>query len=288
MGCGASPKSPVKEATQVTPVKEVTPSTSSQDSGSTKKPFSEVPPRKLYAIKDAFKAIDVDKKGSIDSSELEALLKKIGNADLSEQERQELFQNLDKDKSGEIQYSEFVEWVVSKEGDGDALENWVVNKGMVELHQAAIAGDVDSIKKLVDSGHKVNAGDVMNVTPLHFAARRGQPAAAAALLEAKADVSARTEDTKRMPLHAAGENGSVPIIELLLNGKADINAMDVRGRAPLHWSCCSSKEDATVVLLKAKADVNIKSNAGYTPYALAEDWSTFNLAQLVKSHGGTR
>jgi len=288
MGCGASSTKASKPA----PASEPAPAAKSAGP-------PEVPPRKLMALKEAFGAIDHNHTGSIDSSELKDLLGRVGYEDFSEEDRTQLLQSMDKNGDSKIEFGEFVGWVLSHEGNSDAINDsiseWALKKGLGDLHNAAIKGDAEKIQAFLDSstgcGKKrvslVNAGDVTNVTPLHYACRVGNVECARCLLGEGADIAARTSDTKRQPLHAAAENGSAEVVRLLLENKAEINATDGRTRTPLHWAVCSSKEEAASELLKAKADVNATSAAGYTPLAMATDWSNIQLVELIKKNGGT-
>jgi len=264
------------------------PEARSSGSRITKNAGPEGPPKKLLAIREAFDAIDTNKSGNINASELKDLLDSVGPDDLTDTDRDEILKSMDKDNGGMVEFREFAEWVLEKEDANDAIASWSLTKGLSELHTAAIEGNEASIRRLLDDGQKVNIGDVGGVTPLHYACRVGSGPAAAALLEKKADVAARTSDTKRMPLHAAAEKGCTDLVELLLAANADINAKDGRDRTPLHWACCSSREAAAAALLKAGAEVNGKSIAGYTPFAMAQDWSTMSMADLVQSYGGER
>jgi len=282
MGCGASPKAKPVEPQPVAPA-----AAAPSEGPKTPSKESEIPPKKLLAIKAAFQAIDTNKSGSIDTKELSVLVGKVGAA-LSEKDQQDLLKTMDKDGSTTISFAEFTEWVVHSEGLDDAIANWTTTKGLGEVHNAAIAGDAAKIKSLIEAGGLVNARDVTDVTPLHYAARVGKAEAATALIEMKADVTAVTSDAGRMPLHAAAENGSVEVIKILVAAGAPLDAKDVRERTPLHWACCSSREEAAIELINCGADLNVKSAAGYTPYAMAQDWSTMQLADLIESKGGAR
>jgi len=284
MGCGATPKQGKDEA-GAAPAPGAAPAAAPAPA-EPKQP--EVPPKKLIAIKAAFQAIDADGSGRINAKELKGLLDKIGQNDLSDQDKEALLKSMDKDSGGEIDFAEFVEWVLANAGANDAVANWSSNKGLGDVHHAAIAGDAEKIKSLVAAGSQVTARDINDVTPLHYACRFGKAESAKALIECKADVSAIASDTKRMPLHAAAENGSTEVIEILLAAGAEVNALDGRLRTPLHWACCSSREAAAALLLESGADVNGKSSAGYTPFAFAQDWSTMALADMVAAKGGTR
>ena len=69
----------------------------------------------LCYLKQEFDLYDEDNSGFIDLNELRELLEKLGE-DLSEEELQQAFQELDQDASGEIEFFEFVEWFTSEDG----------------------------------------------------------------------------------------------------------------------------------------------------------------------------
>ena len=68
----------------------------------------------LCYLKQEFDLYDEDNSGFIDLNELRELLEKLGE-DLSEDELQQAFHELDQDSSGEIEFFEFVEWFTSEE-----------------------------------------------------------------------------------------------------------------------------------------------------------------------------
>lgn len=63
----------------------------------------------LCYLKQEFDAYDADKSGYIDVKELKGLLEKLGE-DLSDEDLNQAFKELDSDNSGEIEFFEFVEW----------------------------------------------------------------------------------------------------------------------------------------------------------------------------------
>src|SRR3712207_5501858 len=74
------------------------------------------------------------------------------------------------------------------------------------LHDAALAGDAETVRALVAGGADVNEqGDLG--TPLHVAAFRGDAAVAGALIEAGANLEAAKEFTATRPLHEAASYG---------------------------------------------------------------------------------
>lgn len=81
---------------------------------------------------------------------------------------------------------------------GPSLYSGFLN-GRTSLHRAVIFGNVERIRKLIDSGMDVNAKDNIGWTPLHIAACKASEDVIAVLLDAGAD-----------PL-AASSNGVTPI-----------------------------------------------------------------------------
>ena len=76
---------------------------------------------------------------------------------------------------------------------------------------AAMKGDAAAVRRLIQQGANVDAAQGDGMTALHWAAERGDSAIAAALLAAKANVSATTRIGAYMPLHIAAKGGHVRI-----------------------------------------------------------------------------
>ncbi|MGV3708690.1 MAG: ankyrin repeat domain-containing protein, partial [Gemmatimonas sp.] len=92
---------------------------------------------------------------------------------------------------------------------------------LAPVADAAMKGDLASVRVLLDRGSDVNAPQGDGMTALHWAAYRGDSALANLLLLRKASVSAVTCIGRHTPLHVAAENGSSAVVRLLLRAKAD-------------------------------------------------------------------
>merc|ERR1719439_72181 len=68
----------------------------------------------LCYLKQEFDNYDEDRSGYIDVKELKGLLQKLGE-ELSDEELDQAFRELDSDGSGEIEFFEFVEWFTSED-----------------------------------------------------------------------------------------------------------------------------------------------------------------------------
>ena len=114
------------------------------------------------------------------------------------------------------------------------------------------------------------ARDERGATPLHYSvggkySRYRNPAIIAVLLDAGADINARTEDGET-PLHLATIfDGNLAFITEMLDAGADPNARDLFGSTPLHKAAGSGYQalDVITALLDAGADPNARSNAPF-------------------------
>ncbi len=168
------------------------------------------------------------------------------------------------------------------------------------LHNAAIAGDVEAARELLEDGADPNeidgVGTALNWamfgqqadvarllleygadpnaggtgwTPLVSAIKMGDAGLAEQLIEAGADVRAGADLT---PLAAAAEEGDGALAKLLLSRGADPNqTLGDEAETPLHFAATSGSLEVTAVLIAAGADIGALSLLGRPPihYALA-------------------
>ncbi|CAN0334585.1 unnamed protein product, partial [Scytosiphon promiscuus] len=101
-------------------------------------------------------------------------------------------------------------------------------------------------RMLVKHGADVKSVDDLGYTPLHWAAYGGKPAVIDALLEAGADVEARSSAVTLnkihsfmalAPLHVAAFWNNLEAMALLLQNGASIHSADYDGLTPLHMVC---------------------------------------------------
>lgn len=76
----------------------------------------------VMEIKEAFDLFDSDKSGEIDTEELKQALKNLG-IDAKNQTLANMMADLDKDGSGKIDFSEFIEMMTAKMSDRDTRED---------------------------------------------------------------------------------------------------------------------------------------------------------------------
>jgi len=158
-------------------------------------------------------------------------------------------------------------------------------------------GRPDAVMTLLANGADPRACDAEGNTALHHAARSSDPAVAALLRDAAADLDARNHDgitalgvacaagnwrlarfllehgakpeveggSPALLAAAGGEENDAAGVQLLLKYKAKIAARDTQGRSALHEAAQAGHVDILAALLEAGADVHARDLAGRTP-----------------------
>jgi len=129
--------------------------------------------------------------------------------------------------------------------------------GNTPLYSFSWNGPVEVIRLLLDFGADANVCDVQvpDVTALHAAALKGQHEVARALLQHNAEVDARDGDDLT-PLHHASRKGHVEVVRLLIEHGANVNAQGRSWGTPLRVALEEEKFEV-VQLLRARGAVNL-------------------------------
>ena len=157
-------------------------------------------------------------------------------------------------------------------------------KGLTPLHLAAKDAGPETIKVLIDASAEVDARTPRGLTPLHLAATSGTAEAVKALCAAGADVNARNEEGWT-PLHAAAWHDRPRVVAAqLLQADADVAARTQDGGwTPLQMAAAKSGHELVGALLVAGADVHAKNDHGSTALELAEHYQKTNqVASLLR------
>ena len=162
-----------------------------------------------------------------------------------------------------------------------------------ELHRAAAAGDVESVKRLIDENPDgINSKDSPGgLTPLHEAARAGHADVAQVLIAAGADPNIPNRYGKT-PLYWATGGRTVEFVNLLIQAGSDVNAVDRFGSIPLREAAtCSDDVTTAKALINAGANVNPQPSRpptllpGGTPLSIAASKNNIKMVKLLASHG---
>ncbi|MEW6354695.1 MAG: ankyrin repeat domain-containing protein [Planctomycetota bacterium] len=154
--------------------------------------------------------------------------------------------------------------------------------GMTPLHWAAIFGNVEVAKLLIERGANIEARDGMGRTPLLLAVINGQNLMVDLLLKNGADPNAQNA-SKYTPLMLAVLQGQQKTAELLLAKGAELHITNHTGGTALHVAVEAQRKDMVELLLKHGAEVNAKDHSGRTPLDLAKD---LEIQRLLREHGG--
>jgi len=181
-------------------------------------------------------------------------------------------------------------------------------QNFLPLHRAAMEGEVEICRALVENGAKVDATTefrggsnemdptaaqgkpvaqlapsgqmaVFNAagleggfTALHLVAQEGRKAVVEYLLSAGADPD-RRDPLKQTALHCAIAREHPDIALVLLSKGTDLKAADYRGFTALHAAAEARMTEVVRALLQAKADPRAADRNGWTPLLCAVDWS---------------
>jgi ankyrin repeat protein len=168
-----------------------------------------------------------------------------------------------------------------------------------EMFCAAIAGDLETTKRLLDRDPSLARSSYEYRTPLSFAVRENQLEVAALLLKRGADpVNSGTPDTllqiardreyagmqKLLEAALAGTNEAAPRgasiaaairerdlarVRSLLDASPElVHAVDERTNQPIHWAVMTRQPDLIDELLARGADINARRSDGARPIQL--------------------
>ncbi|XP_077436733.1 BRCA1-associated RING domain protein 1 [Vanacampus margaritifer] len=108
-------------------------------------------------------------------------------------------------------------------------------KGETPLHLAAIKGDVEGVKELLNQGADPNLKDNAGWTPLHEACNLGHLVAVEALLSGGALLNTPGYENDS-PLHDAVQNGHIAVVKLLLQFGASQSVVNLHGKRPADYA----------------------------------------------------
>jgi ankyrin repeat protein len=141
--------------------------------------------------------------------------------------------------------------------------------GRTALHLAAIQGNLEIAKALIEYGASVNEIYTGYRTPLHEAASRGYAAMTELLLQQGAPVDACDESRYR-PIHSACMAGSYDVVKSLLKYGANLNSFGNDKYRPIHHAAQDGGNPELIALLSASgADIEAETPFQYRPLQLA-------------------
>ncbi|HYW31441.1 MAG TPA: ankyrin repeat domain-containing protein [Gemmatimonas sp.] len=151
---------------------------------------------------------------------------------------------------------------------------------------AAMRGDVATVRALLRSGANVNAAQGDGMTALHWAANRGDAVLVQLLLNARASVTATTRIGGYTPLHIASQVANAAVVKALLGARADVKFPSTDGVTALHFAAMGGDTAIVAALARAGADVNAAEPAwGQTPLMVAAGKGRADAVRWLLAHG---
>jgi ankyrin repeat protein len=132
------------------------------------------------------------------------------------------------------------------------------------LHTAAIAGQVEIARLLLDTGGEIEGIDSDGSTALHCAAVLRKPEMVRFLLSRGADVN-RRDKNGAYGMSFAASGGDSACVRMILDAGADLNLCTPQGTTLLHYACPRGLWWLADPILAAGGEINRGDRDGLTP-----------------------
>ncbi len=169
-------------------------------------------------------------------------------------------------------------------GAKDALELLLNRVGELDVFEAAALGDADRLWALLDADPgSLNALNDDGYTPLGLAAFFGQRDAVEVLISKGADIDlVQGSRNANTALDAAVVANRREVVRALLKAGANMNVRSAGGLAPLHKAVLNGSAEIARMLLDHGAEVDARDDEGKTPLDLAVDNGDDALVSLLR------
>jgi len=149
----------------------------------------------------------------------------------------------------------------------------VENGAMLELHEAAAAGNLTRVKEIVGANPELAKGYSPDGFPvLALAAAFGHEDVAQYLHSQGADINAiATNGTAYTGLTGAVAGGHASIAQWLAENGADVNYRYAKGHSPLLEAVANGRLDIVKILVAHGADPQARTDDGKTALAFAQE-----------------
>ncbi|CAH1250986.1 ANKRD2 [Branchiostoma lanceolatum] len=137
-----------------------------------------------------------------------------------------------------------------------------------ELLEAAVTGDIMTVKDIVQRGIDINGGDEFQRNALHRSACEGHMRIVKHLVVSGANVDTK-DKFQRNALHRSACEGHIRIVKHLVSNGIKLDSMDKLGSSALHWATRFGRKPIVDYLIDNGAKINAKDRSGATPLHVA-------------------
>lgn len=156
-----------------------------------------------------------------------------------------------------------------------------VSNGWTALLEAADEGSLESMKRLLEAGAKVNYYSALgSPTAITMAASEGHLDCLKLLLKNGAEIDGIRESVP--PLHIAAAEDQREIIEYLISQQVNINKKDPAGRTALMYAASEGHKYSVQILIESNADRSIIDSEGATARDYAEYEKKYDIQNYLK------
>lgn len=176
-------------------------------------------------------------------------------------------------------------YVLDKLSSDPQLAHQRYTYGRTLLHEVGAEGSVPVVKRLLELGADPNTLDEYGHSPLYFVGNAcsapNGPEAVGALVRGGANPNSQDTVKRCTPLHMAARRGNIAVAAALLDSGASLEVPDSAGDTPLRRAVNCGKTELAALLLSRGADVHSKGSKGLAPWQAARSAA---MKQLVRQY----
>jgi uncharacterized protein len=151
-----------------------------------------------------------------------------------------------------------------------------------DLVEVVSKGESKALKQYLGAGFSIDSCDKNGVSILNIAIRQGHNDIAALLIDKGASINIISADRANTPLMDAAAEAEIDILGVLIKAGADLNLKSKSGQTALILSIGRKAEDTAIKLIESGADIHIKDDLGMSAKKYAELFKLNKVLSIIK------